>query len=106
LPGVLDAILREYPDDPRVSKSPKQRRDKLTAGYLKFGNWLWRLAAPLGLGIFVLADDELLRIMHVYSSITLFALIKTQTGEKTQGKKRDNKNEKRRNEKITKEKEI
>jgi hypothetical protein len=106
LPGVLDAILREYPDDPRVSKSPKQRRDKLTAGYLKFGNWLWRLASPLGLGIFVLADDELLRIMYVYSSNTLFALIKTQTGEKTQGKKGDNKNEKRRNEKITKEKEI
>ncbi|KAF4213883.1 hypothetical protein CNMCM6805_003964 [Aspergillus fumigatiaffinis] len=62
--GVLNSILREYHDDPRASKSPKQRRDKITASYLKFGKWLWRLAPPLGLGIFLLSADELLRIMN------------------------------------------
>jgi hypothetical protein len=66
LPGVLDAILREYPDDPRASKSPKQRRVKITGGYVKLGKWLWWLAASLGLGVLVLADDELLRIMYVF----------------------------------------
>jgi hypothetical protein len=75
--GVLDSILREYPDDPRLSKSPEQRRDILTAGYFKLGKWLWRLAAPLGLGNLVLADDKLLSIMYVYSSITVHSALIT-----------------------------
>jgi hypothetical protein len=64
--GVLNSILRKYPDNPCLSKSPEQCRDKLTAGYFKLGKWLWRLAAPLGLGNLVLADDKLLRIIYVF----------------------------------------
>ncbi|KAH2580970.1 hypothetical protein KXV63_007456, partial [Aspergillus fumigatus] len=33
--GVLNSILREYPDDPRVSQRPKQRRNKISASYAK-----------------------------------------------------------------------
>jgi hypothetical protein len=84
--GVLNSILREYHDDPRASKSPKQRRDKITASYLKFGKWLWRLAPPLGLGIFLLSADELLRIMYVlpFPTTLLPALIQSEPG-KAQG---------------------
>jgi hypothetical protein len=64
--GVLNSILREYPDDPRVSQRPKQRRNKISACYAKVGRWLWTLAASLGFGILVLADDELVRIMYVF----------------------------------------
>jgi hypothetical protein len=64
--GVLNSILREYPDDPRVSQRPKQRRNKISACYAKVGRWLWTLAASLGFGILVLADDQLVRIMYVF----------------------------------------
>jgi hypothetical protein len=63
--GVLNSILREYPDDPRVSQRPKQRRNKISAGYAKVGRWLWTLAASLGFGILLLAHGQLVRIMHV-----------------------------------------
>ncbi|KAH1556110.1 hypothetical protein KXX17_007716 [Aspergillus fumigatus] len=33
--GVLNSIVREYPDDPRVSQRPKQRRNKISASYAK-----------------------------------------------------------------------
>ncbi|KAH1996545.1 hypothetical protein KXV97_000969, partial [Aspergillus fumigatus] len=33
--GVLNSILREHPDDPRVSQRPKQRRNKISASYAK-----------------------------------------------------------------------
>lgn len=35
--GVLNSILREYPDDPRISQRPKQRRNKISVGYAKVG---------------------------------------------------------------------
>lgn len=63
--GVLNSILREYPDDPRVSQRPKQRRNKISASYAKVGRWLWTLAATLGFGILLLADGQLVRIMYV-----------------------------------------
>ncbi|KAH2831652.1 hypothetical protein V6Z77_009211 [Aspergillus fumigatus] len=62
--GVLNSILREYPDDPRVSQRPKQRRNKISASYAKVGRWLWTLAATLGFGILLLADGQLVRIMY------------------------------------------
>jgi hypothetical protein len=63
--GVLNSILREYPDDPRVSQRPKQHRNKISAGYAKVGRWLWTLAASLGFGILLLAHGQLVRIMYV-----------------------------------------
>lgn len=63
--GVLNSIVREYPDDPRVSQRPKQRRNKISASYAKVGRWLWTLAATLEFGILLLADGQLVRIMYV-----------------------------------------
>lgn len=63
--GVLNSILREHPDDPRVSQRPKQRRNKISASYAKVGRWLWTLAATLEFGILLLADGQLVRIMYV-----------------------------------------
>lgn len=64
--GVLNSILSEYSDDPRVSQRPKQRRNKISAGYAKVGRWLWTLAASLGFGVLLLADDQLVKIMYVF----------------------------------------
>jgi hypothetical protein len=64
--SILNSILREYPDDPRVSQHPKQHRNKISACYAKVGRWLWTLTASLGFGILVLADDQLVRIMYVF----------------------------------------
>lgn len=54
---VLRRILEAYNDDPTKSESEKSRRNRFTTYHARLGKWWWRLAANLGFGILLVADD-------------------------------------------------
>jgi hypothetical protein len=62
---VLNSILVAYWDDPRYSKSPQCRRDKITGYHVRRGRWWWRLAGTLGVGILLLGNPSLINVMYV-----------------------------------------
>ena len=62
---VLDRILDEYSDDPRISKPRQARRNKISGYHMRRGKWWWRLAATLGVGILLVGDSSLTSIMCV-----------------------------------------
>ncbi|KAJ5828212.1 serine-proline rich protein [Penicillium rubens] len=55
---VLDCILDTYPDDPRITKSEKSRRNKISTYYVRRGKWWWALASNLGVGILLAGDSS------------------------------------------------
>jgi hypothetical protein len=63
---VLDCILDAYPDDPRITKSEKSRRDKISAYYVRRGKWWWVLASNWGAGILLAGDSSPHDVMYVY----------------------------------------
>lgn len=62
---VLNSILTAYWDDPRYSKSPQCRRDRVTGYHVRRGRWWWRLAGTLGVGILLLGNTSLVDVMYV-----------------------------------------
>ncbi|KAL4755930.1 uncharacterized protein BDW70DRAFT_164982 [Aspergillus foveolatus] len=48
--SVLDCILDEYTDDPRISDNPRSRRNKITTVFAREGHWWWEVGATLGVG--------------------------------------------------------
>ncbi|RAK94828.1 serine-proline rich protein [Aspergillus ibericus CBS 121593] len=74
---VLDCILNAYHDDPRISKLPQSRRNKISANYAKRGKWWWTLAGSLGVGILLIGDDQLIRFINnaTFTDIQMDVLI-------------------------------
>jgi hypothetical protein len=62
---VLDCILNAYSDDPRITKSAKNRRDKISAFYVRRGKWWWLLASNWGAGILLAGDSSPYDVMYV-----------------------------------------
>lgn len=62
---VLDCILDAYSDDPRITKSGKNRRDKISAFYVRRGKWWWLLASNWGAGILLAGDSSPYDVMYV-----------------------------------------
>ncbi|KAL2812035.1 hypothetical protein BDW59DRAFT_155384 [Aspergillus cavernicola] len=60
---VVARILHAYHDDPNKSKGERFRRNNFSAFHVRRGRWWWRLAARLGFGI-ILVAEELVRSMH------------------------------------------
>lgn len=56
-PDVVSRILDAYHDDPNKSKPKEVRQKNFHTYHLRLGRWWWRLAAWLGLGILLVADD-------------------------------------------------
>lgn len=56
-PNVVTRILDAYHDDPNKSKPKEVRQKNFHTYHLWLGRWWWRLAAWLGLGILLVADD-------------------------------------------------
>ncbi|KAJ5991378.1 hypothetical protein N7522_011585 [Penicillium canescens] len=72
---VLNSILAAYSDDPRSSKSPQCRRDKITGCYVRRGRWWWRLASALGVGILLLGNTSLVNVISKLLSLSLKKLV-------------------------------
>lgn len=62
---VLDCIVDAYSDDPRITKSAKKRRDKISAFYVRRGKWWWLLASNWGAGVLLAGDSSLYNVMYV-----------------------------------------
>lgn len=62
---VLDCIVDAYSEDPRITKSAKKRRDKISAFYVRRGKWWWLLASNWGLGILLAGDSSPYDVMYV-----------------------------------------
>ncbi|RHZ60742.1 uncharacterized protein CDV56_107659 [Aspergillus thermomutatus] len=54
---VVTRILDAYHDDPNKSKGKVYRQKNFHTYHVRLGRWWWRLAAHLGLGILLVADD-------------------------------------------------
>ena len=63
---IVSRILDAYHDDPNRSKTKEFRRANFSTYHVRRGRWWWRLAASLGHGILLVADNDLMRIMYVY----------------------------------------
>ncbi|KAL3435044.1 hypothetical protein BDV09DRAFT_168498 [Aspergillus tetrazonus] len=55
--SVLDCILDEYTDDPRISDNPRSRRNKITTFFAREGHWWWEVGATLGVGSWFVKDN-------------------------------------------------
>ncbi|KAK9607397.1 hypothetical protein V6Z93_000944 [Aspergillus fumigatus] len=64
-PDVVTRILDAYHDDPNQSKGKVYRQKNFHTYHVRLGRWWWRLAAHLGLGILLVADDV---AMNLFSS--------------------------------------
>jgi hypothetical protein len=56
-PNVVTRILNNYHDDPNKAKTKASRQKNFHTYHVRLGRWWWRLAARLGLGILLVADD-------------------------------------------------
>lgn len=65
---ILNCILDLYRDDPKLCWGNQNRRNRITGGLLRKAAWWWRLAATLGLGLLLIAGDELINEMWVYAN--------------------------------------
>ncbi|KAL3410495.1 serine proline rich protein [Aspergillus fumigatus] len=54
---LVTRILDAYHDDPNKSKGKVYRQKNFHTYHVRLGRWWWRLAAHLGLGILLVADD-------------------------------------------------
>lgn len=63
---VVTRILDAYVDDPNAAKTEQFRKNRFHAFHIRRGKWWWRLAASLGFGILLIADEDLINIMYVW----------------------------------------
>ncbi|KAF7164509.1 hypothetical protein CNMCM6106_001027 [Aspergillus hiratsukae] len=69
-------ILDAYHDDPNKSKGEKFRRGRFSTYHVRLGKWWWRLAACLGFGILLVADDIVKNMLNdTFSNDQINALI-------------------------------
>ncbi|GFF69668.1 conserved serine-proline rich protein [Aspergillus lentulus] len=64
-PNVVTRILNNYHDDPNKAKTKASRQKNFHTYHVRLGRWWWRLAARLGLGILLVADDL---VMNMFSN--------------------------------------
>lgn len=61
---VLNCIIEAIPHYFHDQQSPDSRRDSISH-YICYGGWWWKISYVLGIGLWLLGDEELFRIMYV-----------------------------------------
>lgn len=62
---VISRVLDACHDDPNIAQTRDFRRNRFSGVHVRRGRWWWRLAASLGFGILLVADDQLIRTLYV-----------------------------------------